>query len=175
MEAGNQRIAVKKPFRYECVWERDARFKDVVEAAWNGDGPASSVMELANKLQSVATSLSRWGWSSFGSVRQEQRLLRRKLAMLRADPMRTGPSEEERKVEERMVELAYQEEIMARQRSRITWLSEGDSNTKFFQRKASARRAKNSITQLDRADGTTCTDPAELANMSTEFYSNLYT
>ena len=86
-----------------------------------------------------------------------------------------GPSQEENRVEHRMVELAYREEIMARQRSRITWLSEGDSNTKFFQRKASARRAKNSITQLDRADGTTCTDPAELANMATDFYSNLYT
>ena len=85
-----------------------------MEAAWNGDGPASSVSDLANKLQSVATSISSWGRTTFGSVRQEQRSLRQKLAMLRADPLRLGPSEEERKVEERMVELAYREEIMAR-------------------------------------------------------------
>lgn len=34
---------------------------------------------------------------------------------------------------------------------------------------------KNRITQLDRNDGTTCTDPSELAGMATEFYANLYT
>ena len=95
--------------------------------------------------------------------------------MMRADLLRMGPNDEERRVEDRMVELAYREEIMARQRSRISWLSEGDSNTKFFQRKASAQRAKNSITQLDRNDETTCTDPVELADMATTFYSNLYT
>lgn len=50
METGNQRIAVKKPFRYECVWERDSRFNGIVEDAWRSDGPASSVTELSNKL-----------------------------------------------------------------------------------------------------------------------------
>ena len=74
-----------------------------------------------------------------------------------------------------MIEMAYKEEIMARQRSRITWLSEGDSNTKFFQRKASARRAKNKITQLVRNDGTTCTNLNELVGLATEFYANTYT
>ena len=75
---------------------------------------------------------------------------------------------------DQLIELAYREEIMAKQRSRITWLAEGDNNTKFFQRKASARRAKNRIVKLERADGTVCTDPSELAGMATEFYKNLY-
>ena len=81
---------------------------------------------------------------------------------------------EEKAIEDRMEELSYQEEIMARQRSRITWLSEGDRNTEFFQRKASARRSKNRISQLNRADGSVCTDRDELANMATEFYASLY-
>lgn len=78
-------------------------------------------------------------------------------------------------MENRIVELSYREEIMMRQRSRISWLSEGDSNTKFFQRKASARRAKNKIVQLARQDGSTCTDPREMTDMAKEFYENLYT
>lgn len=89
-------------------------------------------MELANKLHAVVASLSRWGRCTFGSVRHELRSLRRQLALLRADPLRIGPSSEEKNIEDCMVELAYREEVMARQHSQITWLSEGDSNTKFF-------------------------------------------
>jgi hypothetical protein len=175
LENANPRWDKKRPFRYECAWETHDSFKDVVEEVWNGDGPAGSGSELANKLNTVAASLSWWGRCTFGSVREELRSLRRQLASLRADPQRTGPSAEEKKVADRMVEPAYREEVMARQRSHITWLSEGDSNTKFFQKKASARRSKNTITQLSRSDGISCTDRHELAGMATEFYANLYT
>ena len=77
-------------------------------------------------------------------------------------------------MEERIVELCFREEIMWRQRARIQWLSEGDSNSKFFHRKASARKARNRISELQRADGTVCTDEQEMANMATSFYGNLY-
>lgn len=90
---------------------------------------------------------------TFGSVRQELRNLRQQLAAYRADPLR---------VQDRIVELLYREEIMMRQRSRVQWLAEGDSNTKYFQKKASARRAKNTISQLQRQDGSTCSDPREM-------------
>lgn len=166
LEANNLWIAVKRPFRCECAWEADSRFETVVQEAWRGDGMAESVADIVGKLESVPASLSRWSRTTFGSVRHELRQLRAQLATLRAEPLRVGPSAEERRIEERMVELCYREEIMLRQCSRITWLSKGDNNTQFFQRKASARRAKNKISQLDRHDGTTCTDPIELANMA---------
>ena len=73
------------------------------------------------------------------------------------------------------MELCYREEIMMRQRSRIHWLSEGDSNTQYFQKKASARRAKNTITSLTRVDGSDTSDPEEMAGMASNFYEKLYT
>ncbi|XP_073358082.1 uncharacterized protein [Aegilops tauschii subsp. strangulata] len=132
LEVGNRRMNINKPFRYECAWETDSRFAATVEAAWNEDGPAGSVSKLANKLHSVSSAMTRWGRHTFGSVRMELRSLRRQLALLREESTRMGPSQEEKAIEDRMIELAYREEIMARQRSRITWLSEGDRNTEFF-------------------------------------------
>ena len=38
LEANNLRIAVKRPFRYECAWETDTRFQRVIEDAWQYDG-----------------------------------------------------------------------------------------------------------------------------------------
>ena len=130
--------------------------------------------QLASKLTNVACSLKHWGRTTFGSVRLELRELRKQLAVLQSDPLRVGPSAEERKVQDRLVELSYREEIMMRQRSRMDWLTEGDSNTKYFQRKASARRAKNTIMHLQKPDGMVTSELEEMVDMTNEFYGNLY-
>ena len=140
--------AKQKQFRYECMWERDPRFSDVVAEAWNSNGKAQSVVALSEKLSYVAGRLRKWGRTTFGAVRTELRLLRMKLAELRALPDRTGPSPEEERVEARMAELCLREEIMWRQWARVQWLAEGDNNTKFFRGKAGARKARNCISEL---------------------------
>ena len=124
------------------MWETREDFHQVVEEVWNRNQPSLSVSDLAAKLSSVSVALAQWGRMSFGSVRQELRSLRHQLATLRAVPGRVGPSEEEKRVQDRMIEVSLAEEIMMRQRSRIKWLAEGDKNTGFFQKKASAHRAK---------------------------------
>ncbi|XP_073362905.1 uncharacterized protein [Aegilops tauschii subsp. strangulata] len=156
------------------MWERDPSFGDVLAEAWNDSGRAQTVSGLSAKLSNVAGTSQRWGRSKFGAVRSELRSLRLWLGELRAFPDRVGPSAEEERIEARMVELCLQEEIIWHQRARVQWLAEGDSNTKFFHRKASARRARNRISELQRTDGTVCTDEQEMANMASNFYSNLY-
>lgn len=175
LEANNLRVALKKPFRYECMWETDSTFGAKVQQVWNQTQPATTVAELAAKLTSVGSSLKSWGRESFGSVRQKLRKLRHQLAELRAESLRVGPREEEKRVQDQIVELSFREEIMIRQRSQINWLSAGDQNTQYFQRKASGRRAKNTVSQLQKPDGSVASDLGELAEMINDFYKNLYT
>ena len=98
----------------------------------------------------------------------------KKLERLRSDPARNYISEEEQKIVERIIMLNYQEEIMWKQRSRITWLREGDSNTKFFHQRATRRRMKNKIVKLNRLDGSECTNVNELHGMARDYYCNLF-
>jgi len=58
-------------------------------------------------------------------------------------------------------ELLYREEMMWLQRSRITWLKEGDRNTKLFHRKAVWRAKKNRIKKLKQDEGNWCTNQQE--------------
>jgi hypothetical protein len=81
---------------------------------------------------------------------------------------------EEKDVERELCELFEREEIMARQRSRVNWLREGDRNTSFFHARASARRRTNKIDMLRHEDGSKCEAQSEIKCMVQSFYENLF-
>lgn len=174
VDSANRKIGLGKIFRYEKMWEQHESFFPMFERVWKSDGHCVGVQDMHEKLIKLAASLTEWGSREFGGVRSELRQLKARLQVLREVTSRVGPSYEERKIESRIVELNYREDIMWRQRSRIQWLAEGDGNTKFFHQKATTRRRRNHISQLTRPDGSICTDEDKIGSMATEFYKNLY-
>jgi hypothetical protein len=119
-------------FRYETMWEAHVDFEQLIKQVWTDGETCFLAQDLKEKLASISNSLTSWGRSTFGHVRTEIHNLKRELESFRRDPHRTGPSFEEIKVTERLMELQGREEKMWRQRSRIQQLSEGDKNTHFF-------------------------------------------
>ena len=74
----------------------------------------------------------------------------------------------------KLSEVLAREEIMVHQRSRISWLKEGDRNTEFFQAKASARTRTNRIKVLKYETGREFSDQDNLKRLAREFYQNLF-
>jgi hypothetical protein len=74
-----------------------------------------------------------------------------------------------------MNDLLYKEEMLWLQRSRITWLKEGDRNTIFFHKKAVWRAKKNKITQLKDQDGVVQDVPSEMERMASSYFQSIYT
>ena len=75
-----------------------------------------------------------------------------------------------RRVTDKMNELLYHEEMMWMQRSRITWLKEGDRNTKYFQSKAVWRARKNKIRELTDSIGNVHSDFNTMSSMANEYF-----
>jgi hypothetical protein len=126
-------------------------------------------------LNQMAGKLTDWSKVSFGSVRREINRLERLLQSLRNSAVTPDVLTEEKRVERQLCELFEREEVMARQRSRVEWLREGDRNTAFFHAKASARRKTNHIDVLVREDGSVCNDQSEIKGMVHTFYEELFT
>jgi len=155
--------------RYEIMWEREESLTEVVEEAWSSARPGADLGSVARALKEVMVSLQEWSKSKFGSIRKKLKELRDKLNAAQSGSD-SESREEAKKIAAEMNEVLYREEMMWLQRSRISWLKEGDRNTKFFHRKAVWRSRKNKIKKLKADNGQWCDDPAGMAGMTSHFF-----
>jgi hypothetical protein len=172
----SRQIPVQSGFRFEAAWLRAPDYREMLENAWRSscDG-AATLRSTWDSLHSVASSLQKWNREVFGSVRKEISKLGYKLKNIRLQRRSADNDLAASNAERRLCELFEREEIMAKQRSRIDRLKEGDRNTSFFHARASARRRNNKIRALVSDDGTRCEDISLIKGMTERFYGDLFT
>lgn len=161
--------------KYEYMWEREASLPEAIEDAWSSSPACSSLTELAQKIGKTRSHLSDWSKVNFGKVSKEIKTKRNKLKRLWEEQNSPSRDEAIRKISAELDELLHREEMMWRQRSRTSWLKEGDRNTKYFHRKASWRRTKNNIKRLRDINGDWTDDPDGIKNLANSFFKDLYT
>ena len=67
------------------------------------------------------------------------------------------------------------EERMWKQRARISYIKEGDHNTRFFHCHATQRKRRNCITSIRNQADEMCSDKDQIAATFVEFYQHLFT
>lgn len=140
---GRRRGRKRRNFKYENMWRRDPSYLRLVEESWGDADAVQNLSQLQSAMGRMQGSFQEWEVSVFGSVRKELARLHRELEDVRRRSLHTGPSRRERQIMSRLSELLAREETMEKQRSRITWLKEGDCNTKLFQAKARESQSKS--------------------------------
>jgi hypothetical protein len=132
-------------FRFEAHWLKHEDFLEVVQKAWEKPVRSrSAIRVLHTKLSRIAKALKSWNkglvrWAKFVSsvadevifnldVAQEDRSLSAEERTLRS------------LLKSKLLGFAAIDHIKWRQRSRITWIREGDANTRFFHLRANGHR-----------------------------------
>uniref|UniRef100_A0A2N9J6S4 Reverse transcriptase domain-containing protein n=1 Tax=Fagus sylvatica TaxID=28930 RepID=A0A2N9J6S4_FAGSY len=172
-------IGGKRPFRFEKMWLKAEGFVDRVRGWWNSysfSGSASFIM--ANKLKALKADLKQWNSQEFGNVMVKLQGVLHEIQRLEAIAENRALSEEEKAEKSNLriewEKLSLMEEISWRQKSRVTWLKEGDKNTKYFHSVANSHRRNNSIRQIS-IDGELSSNQADIKAHICSFYRNLYT
>ena len=104
------------------------------------------------KLRNVARALKSWSMRNIGSVRLQLAIAHE--VILRLDctqdrrPLSTEESALRKEMKCKCIGLASLKRTIARQRSRLMFLAEGDANTRFFHLQACHCSQKNHLASL---------------------------
>jgi hypothetical protein len=163
----------KQPRRqYEILWERAADLPERVAQSWGEAGQKADMGDIMKGLDNVMTTLQNWSKRKFGNIVRELQKARKKLETLLAN---NASQHEIRQATDHMNEMLYREELLWLQRSRITWMKEGDRNTRFFHQTVVWRARKNKIKKLKDSEGIWKDEPPDMERMATAYFQDLFT
>ena len=167
----------KRRFHFESFWTKLDGFQEVVHSGWNAVIPVPCPFKTVElKLKETAKRLQAWSEKKVGHVHSQLALTKEVLHRLEmAQDFRVLIQAEiwlKNRLKKQALLLSSLKRTMARLRSRISWLKEGDANTKLFHLHARHRKRKNFVARLVDGDYT-LTSHVEKAACVDRFYTNL--
>lgn len=167
----------KSRFHFQSFWPSIPGFQEAVATGWNTPPPKSDpFFDLFLRLKATANALTKWSQRRVGNVKEQILLANEVIFQLdKAMDSRTLSEAESwlrRELKKKALGLASLQRIIARQKSRISWISEGEANTQFFQSFASHRRRRNHIFCLRNGDDE-ATSRDDMCAMAGEYFAGI--
>ena len=154
------------PFRFELMWLKFDGFKDLLRGWWQSlhfSGSFSFV--LASKVKALKGILRVWNKEVFGRVEVQKKEALKRISfwddLEKEKALSLVESEEREKAREEFKKWVDLEEVSWRQKSRETWLKEGDRNTSFFHGRVNSHKRRNSIRNIN-INGKRCVKEPEI-------------
>jgi exonuclease III len=145
-----------KRFQFESFWLNLEGFDDAVREGWQCAGTiVDPFHRLDSCFRNLAKHLQSWGDKRVGNLKMQIALANLIIHRFDAAQELRDLSPEEwwlrRSLKQAVLGMSSLERTMARQRSRMRWLKDGDANTKLFHAVANGRRVKNFIPAIRHA------------------------
>jgi hypothetical protein len=164
----------KKRFRFEHMWVREVGCEDAIREGWSVQVSGTPMYSVVQKIKNCRVSLLNWCKTQ---VSINPCLIASKMArldQLENMPMDQYRSNEVNDLRHEVNVLTEKEEIFWRQRSWVSWLAEGDRNTKFYHACASQRRRTNQIKGLRDENDVMQSDQLVISNIVVEYFHQLF-
>uniref|UniRef100_A0A2N9G161 Reverse transcriptase domain-containing protein n=1 Tax=Fagus sylvatica TaxID=28930 RepID=A0A2N9G161_FAGSY len=165
----------RRPFRFEDMWRVDPTCEPTITTAWVPRSRGSPMAQVQEKTNQCSRVLKQWSRVQFGNVTQKLKEKTDQLHQAEERSVLGYGHDLVISIRKEVQELLNREEKMWRQRSRTSWLKEGDRNTKYFHSRASHRRRRNSLLFLRLENGNIVTNEEQIATQFVNYYQELFT
>ncbi|KAM6563873.1 hypothetical protein CsatB_023871 [Cannabis sativa] len=163
----------KAQFKYELMWGRDPRCFWVVRNAWRERLHHNPMVNLYRKLKRTRDHLQRWNKTHFKKIHQQVTEAKNDLAKIESNDQVQWSTLGDARA--KLNEALRREEVFWRQKSRVTWLRDGDHCTKFFMASTVVRRRKNYIQTIKNDNGEWITDQKAIAEAFVSRFNSIFT
>lgn len=148
----------KRRFHFERFWIKIPGYQEAVHRGWQCSVPPTQPFRhLDELLRNTARELQSWSQKCIGSINLQILIARELILHLDQVQERRALTSEEvvlrKEIKLKCLGLASLQRTIARMRSRITWLKEGDACTKFFQLHAKHRQQRKHISSIQTGTG----------------------
>ncbi|KAG7587431.1 Endonuclease/exonuclease/phosphatase superfamily [Arabidopsis thaliana x Arabidopsis arenosa] len=171
------RLRTRSPFKFFNFLLLNQEFIPLVACHWFAcNFTGSDMFRLSKKLKSLKSVIRSFAKDNFSGIEKRVNAAHEKLLRLQnrtlAHPTVLN-AHRELAAQEKWLELATAEESFFCQKSRITWMADGDSNTTFFHRMAATRRSMNQIHYMIGEDGTRFDNQMDIKDHCVTYFSKL--
>ncbi|XP_057851263.1 uncharacterized protein LOC131061548 [Cryptomeria japonica] len=138
------------PFKFELMWFKYEDFLPNIQKWWNeGVFVGSKLYCLVSKLKDNKHKLLDWNKMKFKNIFEEKIRIEKELELVNNDVIQHGMTQTTYEAEKKLLceyeDILAKEEIFWKQKTRETWLEDGDRNTKFFHNSVKRKRERNKI------------------------------
>ncbi|GAV85493.1 hypothetical protein CFOL_v3_28929 [Cephalotus follicularis] len=161
-----------KPFKFLNFWVNNSRFLGLAKGVWSQrvvGNPLEVVIRILRNLKRELkfTFKKRDPCRKKEAITAEIEVIQTRLL---SNPTDLGLLRQE-KLLSSLGKVKDEEESFLKQKSRITWLKLGDSNTKFFHHSVASLHHRNHLDRIEKADDSWACTQAEVEQVAMEHFS----
>ncbi|KAI0516068.1 hypothetical protein KFK09_008740 [Dendrobium nobile] len=170
-------IKMRRYIKFEEVWLSFRTSVHIVAKGWKKNYIGDDMEVMNKKCKRNLNDLFYWSKNKMKDFSSEKEKLKAEILLLQEEEARNGWMDEENlwKLRSKVKGLNFILNCLNtwwKQRAKVKWVVEGDSNTKLFHAFANARRNANWISQVKKKDGLLTEDPREVEDVFFKFFQD---
>ncbi|CAA7013480.1 unnamed protein product [Microthlaspi erraticum] len=167
----------KSRFNFFVFFTLHPEYRRLMDEAWSSvDISGGSMFMLYKRLRETKLCCKGLNRSEFSNIQARSQEAFDKLEAIQRELL-TEPSQglfqQEAEARKTWVLFSAAEESFFKQKSRVRWLKEGDSNTGYFHRSVKANLSRNIIHHLRDSNGVKVSNTDQLKSMAVDYFRNL--
>ncbi|XP_070019582.1 uncharacterized protein [Nicotiana sylvestris] len=164
-----------KYFRYLNFMSDQDEYHDIVKKCWEEDIEGNLMWRLQSKLKNLAHTLNKWSRDTIGDVFDTIKHMEETL-QIEEEEYENDDLDLNRmalhKAQADYIRWLKTQDSILRQKARVKWAEEGDTNSKYFYNIIKGRRRTAQIFRIKYSEGNWMVDSNYIAQAAIDYFSN---